>query len=180
MLQARWRARGLIACNLLALVLLAGVEPTSERSLEVRSSGRVTLVRGGLELAGDRPAYGYGSGAFQEEFAQRYLDVDEPAGSAISHSEPVTVAAEQGALGLVLYAALLGSGFAALPSARASPAKSFPSRSFTRSGPRPRSSGFSSSSIRRARRTSPGDSKATAGWRTPSATRSTPPSRSRT
>lgn len=116
----RWGVRwalgigGATAIAALALVLLAGVEPTSERSLEVRSSGRVTLVRGGLELAGDRPAYGYGSGAFQEEFAQRYLDVDEPEGSAISHSEPVTVAAEQGAFGLVLYAALVVSGFAAL------------------------------------------------------------------
>ena len=63
-------------------------------------------------------ASGYGSGSFQDEFAQRYLDVDEPAGRAISHSEPVTVAAEQGRAGLLVvrwrscwprFAALLGT-----------------------------------------------------------------------
>jgi putative inorganic carbon (hco3(-)) transporter len=116
----RWGLRWALAVGAaivigsVALVLAAGVEPTSGRSLEARSSGRVTLVKGGLELAGDRPAYGYGSGSFQEEFAQRYLDVDEPAGGAISHSEPVTVGAEQGALGLLLYAALVLAGLVAL------------------------------------------------------------------
>ena len=69
---------------------------------------------------------------------------------------------------------------AAPPSGRASPTTSSPTRSFIRSGPRPRSSACSSSSIRRARRTSPGASRATAGWPTPSATRWTRPSRSRT
>jgi putative inorganic carbon (hco3(-)) transporter len=112
----RWAlgAGAAAAAAAIALVLLSGVEPTSERSLEVRSSGRVTLVRGGLELAADRPAAGYGSGSFQEEFSERYLDVDEPAGGAISHSEPVTVAAEQGAVGVLAYAALVLAGLGAL------------------------------------------------------------------
>lgn len=120
LIALRWGTRWAVAVGAtvviaaVALVLLSGVEPTSERSLNVRSSGRVTLVRGGLELAGDRPAYGYGSGAFQEEFANRYLEVDEPAGGAISHSEPVTVAAEQGAAGVVLYGGLALAGLAAL------------------------------------------------------------------
>jgi putative inorganic carbon (hco3(-)) transporter len=120
LIALRWGTRwalsvgtGLVVSTV-ALVLLFGVQPTSERSLDVRSSGRVTLVRGGLELAGDRPVYGYGSGSFQEEFADRYLEVDEPAGGAISHSEPVTVAAEQGAAGLLLYAGLAVAGLAAL------------------------------------------------------------------
>jgi len=91
----------------IAFALAAGIEPTSERSLEVRSSGRVTLVSGGLELAGDRPAYGFGSGSFQEEFTRRRFDVDQPRDAAISHAEPITVAAEQGAVGLLLYAGLL-------------------------------------------------------------------------
>jgi hypothetical protein len=97
-----------------ATVLAAGVEPTSSRSLEVRSSGRVTLIKGGVELARDRPVWGYGSGSFQNEFAQRYLDVDEPEGGAISHSEPVTVAAEQGGLGLIVYGTLVVAGLVAL------------------------------------------------------------------
>jgi O-antigen ligase len=97
-----------------ATVLAAGVEPTSSRSLEVRSSGRVTLIKGGVELARDRPVLGYGSGSFQNEFAQRYLDVDQPEGGAISHSEPVTVAAEQGGVGLIVYGALVLTGLVAL------------------------------------------------------------------
>ena len=117
----RWSlaAGGATAVAAIALVLLSGVEPTSERSLDVRSSGRVTLLRGGVELAGDRPVYGYGSGSFQEEFSERYLDVDEPAGGAISHSEPVTIAAEQGAVGLVVYAAMVVVGLTALLGAAA-------------------------------------------------------------
>ena len=116
----RWGPRWSLAAGAaaavaaIALVLVSGVEPTSERSLDVRSSGRVTLLRGGLELARDRPAYGYGSGSFQEEFSDRYLDVDEPEGGAVSHSEPVTIAAEQGAVGLVVYAAMVAAGLAAL------------------------------------------------------------------
>jgi len=116
----RWGVRWALASGAVlaiaaaGLVLAAGVEPTSSRSLEIRSSGRVTLVKGGLELAGDRPVYGYGSGSFQSEFAERYLDVDEPAGGAISHTEPVTAAAEQGAVGLLLYGALVLTGLVAL------------------------------------------------------------------
>jgi O-antigen ligase len=120
LIAPRWGTRWALAAGAaaamaaIAMILFSGVEPTSERSLDVRSSGRVTLVRGGLELAGDRPAFGYGSASFQEEFSERYLGVDEPAGAAISHSEPVTVAAEQGAVGLLLYGALVLSGLVAL------------------------------------------------------------------
>jgi putative inorganic carbon (HCO3(-)) transporter len=116
----RWGVRwalgvgAVLAIAAATTVLAAGVEPTSSHSLEVRSSGRVTLIKGGAELARDRPVYGYGSGSFQNEFAQRYLDVDEPEGGAISHSEPVTVAAEQGAVGLIVYAALVAAGLVAL------------------------------------------------------------------
>jgi O-antigen ligase len=113
---ARWAlvAGAVIAIASGALVLAGGVKPTSSESLEIRSSGRVSLITGGLELAGDRPLQGYGSGSFQSEFAQRYLDVDEKEGGAISHSEPITVAAEQGAVGLLLYTALVLVGLVAL------------------------------------------------------------------
>jgi hypothetical protein len=63
-----------------------------------------------------------------------------------------------------------------LRGAAASPARSLPIRNFTRSGPRRKSSARCCSSTHRARRSWPSASRATAGCRTPSATRSTPPS----
>ncbi|MGH2955235.1 MAG: O-antigen ligase family protein, partial [Solirubrobacterales bacterium] len=67
-------------------------------------SGRSDLIEGGLELAEDRPVGGYGSGSFGAAFV---AEIDPQARSAISHSEPITVAAEQGAAGLAVYAAFV-------------------------------------------------------------------------
>jgi O-antigen ligase len=54
----------------------------------------------------DRPVEGFGSGSFAERYRAR-----EHIGSkrtvAVSHTIPVTVAAEQGAIGLLAYLALL-------------------------------------------------------------------------
>ncbi|MQA76109.1 MAG: hypothetical protein GEU88_17540, partial [Solirubrobacterales bacterium] len=98
----RWGARGLAATGALGAValialLLAGGTPTSDiesdRSID---SGHASLLRGGIELAGDRPLAGYGSGSFGAAF----YDNIERARTTVSHSEPVTVAAEQGAIGV--------------------------------------------------------------------------------
>ena len=110
----RWGARwALVAIAVAALAggaLLAasGADLNSVKSLDIRSSGRASLVRGGLELAADRPLAGHGTGSFQVEFERRFPDDAEGTGS-ISHTEPVTVAAEQGLLGLVPYVALLAA-----------------------------------------------------------------------
>jgi len=77
------------------------------------TSGRTKLIEGGLELFADRPLYGYGSGSFQREYQRRHRASVENATSA-SHTIPITVAAEQGIIGLALYAALLVSAFALL------------------------------------------------------------------
>ena len=92
-----------------ALLAASGADLNSVRSLDIRSSGRASLVRGGLELAADRPVTGYGSGSFQTEFEARFPEDAEESGGSISHTEPVTVAAEQGLLGLVPYAALVAA-----------------------------------------------------------------------
>lgn len=105
----RWGVRGLVAAGafgavgLIALVL-AGGAPTSDIE-DVRSidSGHSDLIAGGLELAGDRPIAGWGSGSFGRAFYERI----ERARTTVSHSEPITIAAEQGAIGLIVYAALL-------------------------------------------------------------------------
>ena len=75
-------------------------------SLDDATSGRYELVRGGLELAGDRPLWGFGSGSFAEEYLEHGFGARSDAVSA-SHTIPLTVAAEQGIIGLGVYLALL-------------------------------------------------------------------------
>jgi O-antigen ligase len=85
-------------------------------------AGHSSLIKGGIDLAEDRPVYGWGSGSFGRAFYERI----ERARTTVSHSEPITVAAEQGVIGLVVYIALLVCAFAALLGAgpRGSPARS--------------------------------------------------------
>ncbi|MBV9473118.1 MAG: O-antigen ligase family protein [Solirubrobacterales bacterium] len=68
------------------------------------SSGRAGLVSGGLDLFGDRPLWGYGSGSFVSEYRAHH-----PRSStlAASHTIPITVAAEQGLIGELAYLALV-------------------------------------------------------------------------
>lgn len=105
----RWRWRGALAFGALAAVglatlAIAGGTPTSDiedyRSID---SGHADLIEGGLDLAGDRPLAGWGSGSFGRAFYDRI----EQARTTVSHSEPITVAAEQGLIGLAVYGALL-------------------------------------------------------------------------
>jgi len=95
---------------LAAVLLIAGGGLSSETT-----SGRAGLIEGGLEIAGDHPLAGVGSGGFAPEFTARYYEGEGFA--AESHTEPVTVAAEQGAVGLLAYAALLVVTIGALLSA---------------------------------------------------------------
>jgi putative inorganic carbon (HCO3(-)) transporter len=77
---------------------------SSSDKINVASSGRVSLVTGGYDLTRDRPAWGWGSGSFGQAFVQH---VDPTAKTTASHSEPLTVGAEQGAIGLIVYVALV-------------------------------------------------------------------------
>jgi O-antigen ligase len=119
-----WDARRTIyvAAALSALALAVGlVAPASLHfglkgsggSTSNATSGRTKLIEGGLELFADRPLYGYGSGSFQKEYQRRHRASIENATSA-SHTIPITVAAEQGLVGLALYAALLAGAFVVL------------------------------------------------------------------
>jgi putative inorganic carbon (hco3(-)) transporter len=105
----RWSWRWTVAVSVVAViggvlvVLLVGGKSITADRLNVISSGRDHLVSGGAELFGERPLWGYGSGSFQTAYS------DHHAGEAvtISHTEPVTVAAEQGLIGLAAYIALV-------------------------------------------------------------------------
>jgi O-antigen ligase len=81
--------------------------------LDASSSGRSTLVRGGGSLFAARPLTGYGSGSFEREYARREHPANPDATTA-SHTIPITVAAEQGAIGLLAYLALLAAALARL------------------------------------------------------------------
>jgi O-antigen ligase len=95
-----------------AVVLLApravGLHNYSERALNRATSGRASLVTGALRMARDRPLWGQGSGSFAVVFTRRET-VRNPNRAAVSHTIPLTVAAEQGAIGVVAYVALLGA-----------------------------------------------------------------------
>jgi O-antigen ligase len=118
----RWSVRltsAAVGAGMVALVLAIGIGDvgdrifSSEQSLNKSTSGRVGLIEGGLDLARDQPVFGQGSGAFVRDFKRRSPEVANDA-TAASHTEPVTVLAEQGAIGLIAYLALLTATIAAL------------------------------------------------------------------
>jgi putative inorganic carbon (hco3(-)) transporter len=102
----RWTA---IAALLVVVVAGAGllIRSSSSSSGSLNTEGHGTLVSGGLKLARHRPLYGYGSASFSKEFARE--ENVPPGDTTISHSEPVTVAAEQGAIGVIAYLGLLAA-----------------------------------------------------------------------
>ena len=78
-----------------------------ERGLNRATSGRATLLETGVRIAADHPVAGVGLGGFKHAYAEREgLRGEEPKRGA-SHTTPVTVAAEAGAPGLLLFAWLL-------------------------------------------------------------------------
>ncbi len=106
----RWSFRWTAIATLVAVVAVGAgllVRSSSSDSNSINTEGHGTLVSGGLKLAGHRPLYGYGSASFSKEFARE--ENVPPGDTTISHSEPVTVAAEQGAIGVIAYVVLLAA-----------------------------------------------------------------------
>jgi O-antigen ligase len=101
-----------------AFLLLTGLRTTE---VGTGGAGRTSLVHGGLELAADRPLWGWGSGAFGEAF-YRHI---ERAKDTASHDTPIATSAEQGVIGLAVYAALVVAALAVMlaPDVRGSPAR---------------------------------------------------------
>jgi O-antigen ligase len=89
---------------------VVGLNTDSFSAVNEASSGRAKLVRGGLKMAADRPITGFGSGSFAARYRKREHVMSSRI-SAESHTIPVTVAAEQGLLGLAAYAWLLWCAF---------------------------------------------------------------------
>jgi O-antigen ligase len=106
-----------------AVVLAAPGAVGLDQSTEDATSGRSDLISGGVALFTDKPVTGWGAGAFKTEYREREQSSNARA-SAASHTIPITVAAEQGAGGLMLYLALIGVAvWGLLRGARASVAR---------------------------------------------------------
>jgi hypothetical protein len=96
---------GLAACT----ALILGGPPADESvdkdrtDLAEASSGRTNLISGGIDLFQDAPLAGQGSGSFATAYRSDVEKVRRP----VSHTEPITVAAEQGLIGLLPYLAVV-------------------------------------------------------------------------
>ena len=107
----RWSLRWTLAAvavgaiAALAVVTLSGGSKLTTDRFNIDTSGRANLVSGGIHLFAQRPLYGYGAGSFPRAYREHVRTHKVPV--SISHTEPITIAAEQGAVGLAAYAALL-------------------------------------------------------------------------
>lgn len=120
----RWDARATVyvtgALVAIAAVVVLAAPPSlhfglsgTGGSTSNATSGRTKLISGGLELWVDRPLYGYGAGSFETEY-KRHGRASAANATSASHTIPITVAAEQGIVGLAVYVALLIAAFAVL------------------------------------------------------------------
>ncbi len=104
----RWTLAAAGAGAVLAVVIVlfaGGVSKLSPDRLNVDTGGRSNLVSGGVTMFGQRPLWGYGAGSFPKAYRDHIATKKTPV--SVSHTEPITVAAEQGIIGLAAYAALL-------------------------------------------------------------------------
>lgn len=104
---------GVLALGTLLFATVAGglVKLDLDR-LNAQSSGRADLVSGGIDLFENRPFFGYGAGSFSTSFKEEVAGPNAPVTE--SHTEPITIGAEQGIIGLALYLALIVAVIAAL------------------------------------------------------------------
>jgi O-antigen ligase len=122
---ATWGRRAAIVVSVVVVVGAGGAVAYalgSGNSASFLTSGRSSLVSGGLDLFKARPLLGYGSGSFSTEYKAhiprrrngfeiaKQLPFSAPTTSD-SHTTPVTIAAEQGIVGLAVYVALLAACF---------------------------------------------------------------------
>ncbi len=121
----RWTLAAVAVGAVGAILVVLLVGGSGKIRLNIDTSGRANLVSGGIDLFSERPLQGYGSGSFQHAYRDHAANKDVPV--SISHTEPVTIAAEQGLLGLTLYLALIAVALwtmaSSLFASRAGPAR---------------------------------------------------------
>jgi O-antigen ligase len=111
-----WRWKSLFALAAV-LVVAAGISVTQPRleralrhhtisSLNHATSGRATLIAVGIKIAKAHPTHGVGLGGFERAYSKR---TGKTPRKSASHNTPVTVAAEEGAPGLLIFFWLVGA-----------------------------------------------------------------------
>ena len=117
-----WRRRAVLLVGVAAAVFLVAAVAApnvrhavlhhSDGGLNRVTSGRSKLVTNGVKIAVHHPVVGVGLGGFRHAYAkQAHLRGKEPKAAA-SHDTPITVAAETGLPGLVLFAWFLVAALA--------------------------------------------------------------------
>ena len=116
----RWQALIVVVAAAAVLAGIAVAQPQVRHRLQHHtihglneaSSGRASLVAQGIRIAEAHPERGVGVGGFKRAYAQRVKLPGKEPKTAASHNTPVTVAAETGLPGIVLFVWLLVAAFA--------------------------------------------------------------------
>jgi O-antigen ligase len=104
----RWTVAAVGAGAVLAVLVVlfaGGVSKLSPDRLNNDTGGRTNLISGGTDLFAQRPIWGYGAGSFPRAYREHAATKKVPV--SVSHTEPITVAAEQGLIGLLAYGSLI-------------------------------------------------------------------------
>jgi len=108
----RWRAAAAVGLAGAVLVTVGFSAPQIRSSLLAQSGSglnrvsgsRFGLVKNGIKLWADHPILGAGIGSFKHAYGEKFHLHGKQPKKAASHDTPVTVAAETGAPGLLLFA----------------------------------------------------------------------------
>jgi O-antigen ligase len=119
--SVKWTAIAAAGSVVLVALIMTVAGSFSFDRINIDTSGRANLVSGGIHLFAQRPVYGYGSGSFPKAYRVHVKTKKAPV--SVSHTEPVTVAAEQGLVGLVLYVALVVTALWTMASRMTRPAR---------------------------------------------------------
>ena len=107
----RWKASWMIVAGAVVVVLgvaAIAISPKTfglNQGLNGASSGRAGLISTGVSMFESRPIGGYGSGSFIAEYRARHPNTSSTL--AASHTIAVTIAAEQGLIGELVYLGLV-------------------------------------------------------------------------
>jgi hypothetical protein len=118
----RWRVSRAVVAAVAVVVVGAAAVAISPHTFGVEQgfngvfSGRGSLVSGGFTMFRQRPVWGYGSGSFQPEYLRQHRPCTayrttncSPGGVGDSHTLPVTIGAEQGLIGELVYLGLVAA-----------------------------------------------------------------------